>query len=386
MDRCLSFFSFAGLAYLLAAAAVGSHATSSSEDYWQKVLPNTHMPDSIREFFNLDLIDEKTGTNVDVGKGGVHVDTGKTKGGTTVDVGKGGVDVNTGKGQPKGGTTVGVGKGGVNVNTGKGQPKDGTTVGVGKGGVNVNTGHKGKPVVVNVKPGGKSPFNYNYAASTEQLHDPTLTLFFLEKDLHTGAKMNLIFSKAISVSKLPHGSVSGPSLDGKKLPEILNQFSIEPKSSEAEAIKETLQTCTEPANEGEDRYCATSVESMIDFTVSKIGTNVQALSTTVDKESSNQLYTIAPGVQKMSGPKSVACHAQTYVYPVYYCHETVATTAYVVPLVGMDGSKVKAVAVCHKDTSSWNPKHLSFQVLKVKPGSVPICHFIPQDHIVWVQK
>ncbi|CDP20906.1 unnamed protein product [Coffea canephora] len=57
-----------------------------------------------------------------------------------------------------------------------------------------------------------------------------------------------------------------------------------------------------------------------------------------------------------------------------------------VNLVGADGAKVKAVAVCHRDTSAWNPRHLAFQLLKVKPGTVPICHFLPEDHIVWVPK
>jgi hypothetical protein len=25
-------------------------------------------------------------------------------------------------------------------------------------------------------------------------------------------------------------------------------------------------------------------------------------------------------------------------------------------------------------------------VLKVQPGTVPVCHFLPQDHLVWVSK
>lgn len=131
-----------------------------------------------------------------VGKGGVHVDAGKGKpGGTNVNVGKGGVNVDAGKGKP-GGTTVNVGKGGVNVHAGKGKPGGGTTVNVGGkgGGVNVNTPHKGKPVHVVV---GKSPFNYLYAATETQLHDdPNVAMFFLEKDLKPGNKMNLHFTQS----------------------------------------------------------------------------------------------------------------------------------------------------------------------------------------------
>ncbi|KAD5508205.1 hypothetical protein E3N88_15908 [Mikania micrantha] len=51
---------------------------------------------------------------------------------------------------------------------------------------------------------------------------------------------------------------------------------------------------------------------------------------------------------------------------------------------GEDGTKVKAVAVCHTDTGKWNPKHLAFRVLNVKPGTTPVCHFLPEDHVVWV--
>ncbi|KAF2285797.1 hypothetical protein GH714_007828 [Hevea brasiliensis] len=47
-----------------------------------------------------------------------------------------------------------------------------------------------------------------------------------------------------------------------------------------------------------------------------------------------------------------------------------------VPMVGDDGSKAKAIVVCHTDTSAWSPKHYAFQVLEVKPGGPPICHFL----------
>jgi len=41
------------------------------------------------------------------------------------------------------------------------------------------------------------------------------------------------------------------------------------------------------------------------------------------------------------------------------------------PLEGEDGTRVKAAAVCHKDTSEWDPNHhIAFQVLKVKVGTI----------------
>lgn len=135
----------------------------------------------------------------------------------------------------------------------------------------------------------------------------------------------------------------------------------------------------------EAKFCATSLESMLDFATSKLGTNIKALTTEIKEEAPKQQYTIAPGVRKKTSPKSVSCHIQAYVHAVYYCHETSNTATYVVPLVGEDKIKFDAAAVCHRDTSQWNPKHVAFQMLKVKPGSASICHFIPTDHIVWVQ-
>ncbi|XP_072995945.1 BURP domain-containing protein 3-like [Typha latifolia] len=372
------------LSFLLLALAV-SHAALPPQVYWHSVLPNTPMPSAIADLLTSGTLDEKT--TVTVGKGGINVNAGKGKpGGTTVGVSKGGVHVSTGKGKP-GGTTVGVGKGGVHVSTGKGKP-GGTNVHVTPGGVGVNVGPKGhkKPVIVRVAP-GKSPFIYNYAATETQLHDdPNVALFFLEKDLHPGVKMTLHFTKTTSATFLPRTAANSIPFSSAKLPQILNYFSIQPNSIEAEAIKETLLECEEPAAKGEKKYCATSLESMVEFSTSSLGThNVLAVSTTVGKEETpKQQYTItAGGVQRMAGDELVACHAETYAYAVFYCHLTKSTKAYKVKMVGKDGTAVEAVAVCHTDTAGWNPKHLAFQVLNVKPGSVPICHFLPQDHVVW---
>ncbi|KAI9191120.1 hypothetical protein LWI28_003897 [Acer negundo] len=430
-------FRFSLLVTFLTLALVASHAALSPELYWKSVLPNTPMPKAVTDLLHPDLVEDKStavgvgkgGVNVDAGKGkpggtsvnvgkggvGVGVDTGKGKpGGTSVNVGKGGVGVgvDTGKGKP-GGTSVNVGKGGVGVgvDTGKGKPGGtsvnvggggkggvdvhtgnpgkGTNVGVGKGGVNVgvNPGHKGTPVYVGVNP-GSSPFLYKYAASENQLHDDQNTaLFFVEKDLHPGTKMNLHFTENLNKATfLPRQVATSIPFSSNKMPEILNRFSVKPGSLEAHIMQNTIKECEEAGIKGEEKYCATSLESMVDFSTSKLGKNVQATSTEVEKRTRLQKYTITAGIEKMTDNKSVVCHKQNYAYAVFYCHATQTTRAYIVPLVGTDGTKAKAVAVCHTDTSAWNPKHLAFQVLKVNPGTVPICHFLPEDHIVWVAK
>ncbi|KAL4560373.1 hypothetical protein LXL04_032523 [Taraxacum kok-saghyz] len=178
------------------------------------------------------------------------------------------------------------------------------------------------------------PFAYNYAASADQLKDnPNVAFFFLENDLNHGKEMN---------------------------------------------------ECEDKGIEGEEKYCATSLESMVDFSTSKLGKKVKAISTEVNTNESTPLQTYKiEGAKKLAADKAVVCHKHNYAYAVFYCHKTVSTRVNIVSLVGVDGTKAKAVAVCHTDTSRWNPEHLAFQVLKVKPGSVPVCHFLPQNHVVW---
>ncbi|KAG2691796.1 hypothetical protein I3760_08G023400 [Carya illinoinensis] len=236
-----------------------------------------------------------------------------------------------------------------------------------------------------------SPFLYTYGSSEDQLHDdPNVALFFLEKDMHPGKRMNLHFMTQDSntaATFLPRQVAKSLPFSSSRLPEILNKFSLKPESTEANIIKNTIEECEKPGIEGEEKYCATSLESMVDFSTSKLGKDVRASSTEVGKETQMQkYYTIVPGVKKMAGNKAVVCHKQNYAYAVFFCHTTRTTKAYLVPLVGNDGTKAKAVAICHTDTSAWNPKHLAFQVLKVKPGTVPVCHFLPKDHVVWTSK
>ncbi|KAI5394065.1 BURP domain protein RD22 isoform X1 [Lathyrus oleraceus] len=352
------------------ALVVATNAVLPPELYWKSKLPTTQMPKAITDLLNPTDWTEEKSTSVAVGKGGVNVDAGKPKpGGTAVNVGKGGVHVNNGKGKPSGGTAVNVGKGGVNVNTGKG---------------------RGKPVRVAV--GKRSPFDYIYAATETQLHDePNVALFFLEKNLHYGTKLNLQFTKTTSNNEakfLTKQVADSIPFSSNKVESILNRFSIKKGSEEAEIVKNTINECEENGIKGEEKLCVKSLESMVDFTTSKLGNDVEAVSTEVKNESSElQQYVIAKGVKRLGEKnKAVVCHKENYPYAVFYCHKTDTTKVYSVPLEGVDGNRVKAVAVCHTDTSQWNPKHLAFQVLKVQPGTVPVCHFLPQDHVVWVSK
>ncbi|KAF3791202.1 RAFTIN 1B protein [Nymphaea thermarum] len=224
------------------------------------------------------------------------------------------------------------------------------------------------------------------------LHDTEF--LFLPENLKPGSKTKkLDFVKKEREGRgwhafLPRRTAEAFPFSVSKLDGILQYFSIEPTSTAAKDMKGTLAACEEEANEGETRYCATSLESMVDFAISQLKTNdVKLLSTSIlDKGTAakGRVYTVQKGVTEFPYKDSVVCHVLGYPYAVFYCHKTINTRSYVLPLVAEeDGSRVDAGAVCHIETSSWNPKHATFQTLGVKPG-VPICHFLPYGHFAWV--
>nr|XP_018633935.1 BURP domain protein RD22-like [Nicotiana tomentosiformis] len=92
------------------------------------------------------------------------------------------------------------------------------------------------------------------------------------------------------------------------------------------------------------------------------------------------------GILVTNDVKSLKSQINSLLASVFYCHKTETIESYMVSLVSADGTKAKAVVVCHKNISAWNPKHLAFKLLKVTPGFVSVCHFLPEDHIVWVPK
>ncbi|XVE63923.1 hypothetical protein DITRI_Ditri07aG0059800 [Diplodiscus trichospermus] len=210
-------------------------------------------------------------------------------------------------------------------------------------------------------------------------------VFFLENELHFGKKMNLkeLSEKASKAVFLSRSVAEMLPFSTQKFSEILKYFSLDAKSEEASLLKQTIENCERPAIGGEEKYCATSLESFVDSSVSRLGKNVQLLSNELEKETENPEFTIGQGV-KMVGNSEIVCHKMNYAYAVFYCHSIDKTVAYTVPLVGADGTRVRSLAVCHKDTSAWSPEHLAFKILKVKPGTIPICHFLARETLVWV--
>ncbi|XP_061978978.1 BURP domain protein RD22-like [Populus nigra] len=212
---------------------------------------------------------------------------------------------------------------------------------------------------------------------------PDSTIFYLYNDVHPGKKMKLLFTNSgTKVSFLPRRVAESIPFSSDKFPEILKYFSLQVNSEEAEIISDEIGYCESPNMEGEEKYCATSLESLIDFNVARLGQNVQVLSTEPGKK---QEYTVSAKAEMRGEHKAAVCHKIRYPYAVHYCHVIEGTEVYVVPLIAADGAEVKAVTVCHLNTSAWSPEHMAFEVLKIKPGPA-VCHFLATDTLIWVPK
>ncbi|GKV16585.1 hypothetical protein SLEP1_g27207 [Rubroshorea leprosula] len=64
----------------------------------------------------------------------------------------------------------------------------------------------------------------------------------------------------------------------------------------------------------------------------------------------------------------MVCHKLEFPSAMFLCHSFDKIDVYKVPWIGSDDTKAKVIAICHKDTSTWNPLYFAFQNLKVKPG------------------
>ncbi|MFQ6648707.1 hypothetical protein Gotur_021737 [Gossypium turneri] len=222
--------------------------------------------------------------------------------------------------------------------------------------------------------------------------DLSVMVFFTLKDLKVGNSMPIYFRKKDSSKSprfLPRQEADSIAFSLKELPNLLRLFSFSRDSPQAKAMEATLRECESQAIKGETKFCATSLESMLEFTSSIFGSNTRfkTLATEHLTKSSTlfQNYTVLTTPEEIPAPMMVACHTVPYPYAVLYCHSQVTENrVFKVSLDGENGDKVTAVAVCHKDTTQWNRNHVSFRVLGIEPGTPGVCHFFPADNFVLV--
>lgn len=93
----------------------------------------------------------------------------------------------------------------------------------------------------------------------------------------------------------------------------------------------------------------------------------------------------------------MTCHGMEFPYAMFYCHAVNPTRVYEVTLAriaaeddGADSaapaspSTMRALAVCHLDTSRFSPENPFFVARRLlKPGDAAVCHFTGRGGVVW---
>lgn len=168
----------------------------------------------------------------------------------------------------------------------------------------------------------------------------------------------------------------------------------------------TVRTCEHPHGvEGEQHACAASVESMAELAVSVLGTrDLRAFSSSADVPAGgvasppgSPSYKVA-AVSAVTTPgqpaTTMTCHGMEFPYAVFYCHAVNPTRVYEVTLARIAGeddgaaaeaspSTMRALAMCHLDTSRFNPENPFFVARRLKPGDAAVCHFTGRGGVIW---
>ena len=218
--------------------------------------------------------------------------------------------------------------------------------------------------------------------------------FFSLDDLRVGNVMTLQFP----VQKIPHflskKEVDSMPLSLSQLTTVLHLLSIPQDSPQAKSMRKTLEQCEKAVIvKGETRMCVNSLESMLKFVGTIIGSeakyDILTTSNPLPTATPLQKYIILEVSPDINAPKWVACHPIPYPYAIYGCHHiATGSKVFKVSLVGYENEDImEALGMCHLDTSGWNPNHKLFKTLGIKPGkNSSACHFFPVNHLLWIPR
>lgn len=218
--------------------------------------------------------------------------------------------------------------------------------------------------------------------------------YFLMTQVRVGSTLTFTFRRALIAPILPHDVAAKVPFDD--LANVLTTFHVDPSSAEAATVNDTLSVCQVSPVDGEKKVCTTSLEDTVKSAKQMLlGTGSSGVMTWAAASATRsnglplQPYVIQ-AVAPLDGDRHVGCHILPYPYGVYYCHMTPAmpTKAYMVSLQGVSGGApaVDMVAICHFNTSNWDPSHPAFQMLHTHPGGKPVCHFMAYANMLFGKK
>ncbi|CAN6348375.1 unnamed protein product, partial [Urochloa humidicola] len=201
--------------------------------------------------------------------------------------------------------------------------------------------------------------------------------FFQESQMRVGSTMTVSFPPAAVPPILPRDVAEKIPFDN--LTDVLATFHIPPSSSKATMAADTLNRCRDSSalTAGEQRACTTSLEATVGSATRMLGSSSHVYWAAASALPRTGLplrpYAVA-AVTQLAGDRHVGCHSLPFPYAVYYCHVTgKPTRAYGVTLRGTDPSpEVAMAAICHVDTSDWDPAHPAFEMVHTRPGGAPV--------------
>jgi len=178
-----------------------------------------------------------------------------------------------------------------------------------------------------------------------------------------------------------------------QLTRVLHLLSIPQDSPQGKSMRKTFEHCEADRVSGETRMCVNSVESMLKFVDTIIGSEAKHDILTTSNPSPTAIplhkYTVLEASHDINASKWVSCHPIPYPNAVYGCHHiATGSKVFKVSLVGDEnGDKMEALGMCHLDTSGWNPYHKLFKTLGIKPvKNSSVCHFFLVNHLLWVPR
>ncbi|GAU50888.1 hypothetical protein TSUD_187640 [Trifolium subterraneum] len=213
-------------------------------------------------------------------------------------------------------------------------------------------------------------------------------MFFREKMLQQGMVMHMpnIRDKLPERSFLPRSILIKLPFASSKLDEMKQFFKVSKNSSMEKMIVNSLRECERVPSKGEVKRCVGSLEDMIDFATSILGSNVTVRSTeNVNGSNKNVMLSQVRGINHGKVKEFVSCHQTMFPYLLYYCHSVPKVRVYEADLLDPQ-SKVKinrGVAICHLDTTAWSPTHGAFVALGSGPGRIEVCHWIFENDLIW---
>ncbi|CAM0153230.1 unnamed protein product [Urochloa decumbens] len=228
-------------------------------------------------------------------------------------------------------------------------------------------------------------------------------LLYPESVFTAGSKINLYIDRAAALHSawLHHDTANSVPMSTKNFTEIVMTFA--PVSlAMARDIWSTLSSCEHPREvASEQKACTMSVQSMHGFAASALGTSeLRAFSTSLDVPeegigSPSNMYRVAAvhAVTAKAAANTVTCHSMSFPATLFYCHAVNPTRIYEVTLqrekedsdvtVSKTPAVVRALVVCHVNTSAFDPTLMYWVKLGRKPGEASVCHFLTRGDILW---